>query len=168
MFVAQQDFRDEEYFIPKAVFEQQGIEVVTVSNEKGQILGIFGGVGVANIAFSDVRIDDFDGFVFVGGSGAMKYLDNKDVYKLVKQAVDKDKLVGAICIAPAILANAGVLKGRKAAVWSSNMDKSAIKILEKGGADYQKASVVIDGRIVTANGAEQARKFAETAASMLK
>ncbi|NQU82501.1 MAG: DJ-1/PfpI family protein [Parcubacteria group bacterium] len=123
ILVAQQDFRDEEYFIPKAVFEQQGIEVTTVSKKKGDILGVFGGVGVADIAFSDVKINDFDCFVFVGGSGAMKDLDNKDVYKIAQQAIDKDKLVGAICIASAILANSGVLKGKKATDWSSNMDK---------------------------------------------
>ncbi|NQU82801.1 MAG: DJ-1/PfpI family protein, partial [Parcubacteria group bacterium] len=102
------------------------------------------------------------------GSGAMKDLDNKDVYKIAQQAIDKDKLVGAICIASAILANAGVLKGKKATVWSSNMDKSAVKLLEKGGADYKEDAVVIDGKIITANGPEQARRFAETMLSMLK
>jgi len=55
-----------------------------------------------------------------------------------------------------------VLKGRKATVWQSPLDKSAVKILKEEGADYQKGPVVVDGKIVTANGPGAARKFAET------
>lgn len=69
--------------------------------------------------------------------------------------------MGAICIAPAILAKAGVLKGKKATVWSSLMDKSAVKILEKSGADYLPDSVVADGKVITATGPLAAKEFAE-------
>lgn len=167
MLIAQQEFRDEEYLIPKSIFQQQGIEVITVSIEKGQAIGVFGGTTEADFAFSDINAGSFDGIVFVGGSGAMRDMDNKEVYGIAKEAVAQNKVLGAICISPAILANAGVLKGKKATVWASNMDKSAVKMLESGGADYQTEKVVIDGKIVTANGPEAARRFAETTAGLL-
>ncbi|MEA3344083.1 MAG: DJ-1/PfpI family protein, partial [Patescibacteria group bacterium] len=72
------------------------------------------------------------------------------------------KLLGAICIAPAILARAGALKGKKATVWNSAMDKSAIKILESNGAIFQPEPVVVENKIITANGSHAAEEFAET------
>jgi len=63
-------------------------------------------------------------------------------------------VVGAICIAPGILARAGILKGRKATVFPSE-----IEALKRNGAFYTALPVVIDGRIVTASGPEAAEEF---------
>lgn len=167
MLIAQKDFRDEEYFIPKDIFQQQSHEVITASTEKGQAVGVFGGTTEANLAFGDIKVGEFDAIVFVGGSGSMRDMDSKEVYKIAREAVSQNKVLGAICISPAILANAGVLKGKKATVWSSNMDKSAVKMLESGGCDYQTENVVIDGKIITANSQEQARKFSEKVLELL-
>jgi len=167
MLIAQQDFRDEEYLIPKYIFQQQGIEVVTASKEKGRAIGVFGVTQEANIAFGDIKVGEFDGIVFIGGSGAMRDMDNIEVYRVARDAVNANKVLGAICISPAILANAGVLKAKKATVWASNMDKSAVKILQSRGCDYQAETVVVDGRIITANGPEQASRFARKVVELL-
>ena len=168
MLIAQQDFRDEEYFIPKSIFQQQGLQVQTAAPEIDQAVGAFGGVVAPDITFDDIKVDGFDAVVFVGGAGAMKDLDNKAGYSIAREAASHGKVLGAICIAPAILANAGVLKGKKATVWSSNMDKSAVKILKAKGVDFQKERVVVDGNIITADGFESARRFAETIVGLLK
>ena len=168
MLIAQQDFRDEEYFIPKSIFQQQGIEVSTVSTERGQAIGVFGGTTEVGFSFDEVKVSDFEGVVFVGGSGCMRDMDNKEVYRIAKEAVKQNKVLAAICISPAILANAGVLRGKKAVVWSSNMDKTAVKILEAGGADYKTENIVVDNKIITASGAEYAERFAKTIIELLK
>jgi protease I len=66
-----------------------------------------------------------------------------------------------------ILAKAGILKGRKATVWTSETDKSAVKILEENGVKYEKLPVVSDGAI-TADGPVSALKFAEKIVQMLQ
>ena len=72
-------------------------------------------------------------------------------------------MIGAICIAPVILANAGVLKGRKAVCFPS------IKAsLTQKGAIIVNQNVVQDGNIVTATGPEAAGTFAKTLANMLQ
>jgi protease I len=86
---------------------------------------------------------------------------------LAKETIEKDKILAAICISPVILANAGVLKGKKATVWSSPLDKNPIRILKNGGAIYKDALVVVDGKIVTANGPEAAKEFGEALVSLL-
>ena len=168
MIIAFQDFRDEEYFIPKSIFLAEGIEVKTFSNKKGEALGSYGGVINVDLTLDDLKISDFDVVIFVGGSGAAKYIEDDKCHQIAQETVSENKVLAAICIAPTILARSGVLKGKKTTVWSSKLDKTTVKILKEEGADYQKTPVVQDGKIITASGPEAARKFGETIVRILK
>ena len=168
MIIAFRDFRDEEYFIPKEVFEKNGAEVKTVSTKEGEAIGSQGGEAEVDILLDDFKTSDFDAVVFIGGSGTLKYLDNETSYNIAKEVISEKKVLAAICIAPIILAKAGVLFERKATVWSSLLDKNSIKILEGNGVVYQDKPVVIDGNIVTGNGPEAAEEFGEAISLLLK
>ena len=167
MVVAYRDFRDEEYFIPKNVFTQAGIEVTTVSEHTGTAVGASGGEAEVDLSFDQLNVDNFDAIVFSGGPGAYKYADDPIVQKIAQQAVGKNKILAAICIAPTILAKAGVLEGKRATVWSNVLQKTPIKILKENGAIYQGKPVVQDGNIITANGPQAAKSFAETVIRVL-
>jgi len=168
MIIAFKDFRDEEYFIPKQVLKSAGSKITTVSSELGKAIGTYGGEVNVDITLGELKVDDFDAIIFVGGSGALKYMEDETCWKIAKEAILKNKVLGAICIGPAILARAGVLVDKKATVWSSPLDKSAVKILKEEGAIYEDSPVVEDGNIVTANGPQAARKFGETIAKLLE
>jgi len=140
------NFRDEEYFIPKNIFQENGFEVRTISTEIGIAVGGDGGEVNVDLCLADLNIDEFDALVFVGGPGAYAFIENENVWQIIRQARGKGKLLTAICIAPAILARAGVLAGRKATIWSSSMDKKPIKILQENGAEYVDKPVVQDGK----------------------
>jgi protease I len=116
---------------------------------------------------SDINPKDFDAVIFVGGPGCLKCLDNDDSYNLCRKILEADKILGAICISPVILAKAGVLKGRKATVWASSMDKSAIKNLLENGAVYVEKPVVVDQNIITADGPQSAEEFGREIAQLL-
>jgi len=161
VIIAFRDFRDEEYFLPRQIFEKAGLEVKTVSTQLGKAVGADGGEAEVNLLLDDLRITDFDAIVFIGGPGMVKNIDSQLHQKIAREAVEANKILGAICIAPAILAKAGTLEGKKAAVWSSPLDKSAVKILKENGADYQKDSLVVDGKIITANGPGAAKEFGQ-------
>ncbi|MEW5760952.1 MAG: DJ-1/PfpI family protein, partial [Candidatus Thermoplasmatota archaeon] len=111
----------------------------------------------------DIKIEDYDGIIFVGGSGAESYFSNKKALEIAKEGYEKNKVVGAICIAPAILANAGILKAKKATVWNGKYKE----ILKKGGAIYTGEPVTIDGKIVTANGPQSASSFGKKIVEVL-
>jgi protease I len=168
MVIAFRDFRDEEYFVLKEILEKSGVEIKTASNKMGQGLGADGGQVQIDYLISNVDMNNFDAVVFIGGPGCLENLDNENSYNLAKETVAKNKLLAAICVSPAILAKAGVLKGKKATVWSRPMDKSAIKILEENSVIYQPESVVVDGKIITANGPDAAAKFVNTLIENLK
>jgi len=186
MIIAFKDFRDEEYFVPKEILEEAGAEIKTASNKKGEAIGADGGEVEIDLLVSELNpaeFDDlepksshnsiqsisfFDAIVFIGGPGCLKYLDNENSYRVARETVSQQKLIAAICISPVILAKAGILNGKRATVWSSPMDKSPIKILEKNGTIYQDEDIVVDGRIVTANGPAAAKKFGEAIIELLK
>jgi protease I len=169
--IAKTDFRDEEYFIPKSILEKEFIVETASNGNKGEIaLGFLGGETNIDVNIKDVNVDDYEAIIFVGGAGALKNLDNEDSYKLIRETIEKNKnkLLCAICIAPTILAKAGILKGKKATVWHSDLDKSPIKVLEENGAIFVDEDVVEDANIITANGPKAAEKFGQKILEKLK
>ena len=159
MIIAFQDFRDIEYFAPKDILLDAGAEIITVSTKKGIAKGADGGEAEVSNSIDELEVEDFDGIIFIGGSGMVKQLDNEKFHAITKKVISANKILGAICIAPAILAKSGVLNGKNSTVWSNDLDKSAIDILNKYGAKYRNEAVVVDGKIVTASGPEAAEKF---------
>ena len=95
------------------------------------------------------------------------YLDVDKGHRIAREATEKNRLLAAICIAPAILAKAGVLNQKEATVWSSVLDKSAVKILKENGAIYKDQPVVQDGKIITANGPDAAKEFGQKSVETL-
>ncbi|MFA5009083.1 MAG: DJ-1/PfpI family protein [Candidatus Paceibacterota bacterium] len=165
--IAFKEFRDEEYFYPKEILESNGIKIDTFSNESGLAIGRFGGEAKSK-NLDDLDINDYDAIIFVGGSGAIRFLDNEKSYDLIKKAENKNKIIAAICIAPIILAKAGVLKNKKAVAWSSSLDKSSIEIIKKNQGIYEENQVVVDGNIITGKDYEAAKLFGQTISSLLK
>jgi len=161
MIIAFRDFRDEEYFVPKEILESAGAEIKTASNRIGTAIGSDGGEVKVDFLVSEINPAEFDDIVFIGGSGCLENLDNESSYQVAKATVLQGKVLASICISPVILAKARVLKGKKATVWSSALDKSAIEILEENEAIYQAESVVQDGKIITASGPNAAKGFGE-------
>ena len=159
MIIARNNFRDEELEIPKDIFEKQGAKVTIASSSLNKATGMLGTVVNPDILLSDVKVQDYDAVIFVGGPGASEYWNNKTAHAIAKKTLDFNKLLCAICIAPVTLANAGVLKGRKATVWPSEKGKL--------GPSYTGASVEIDGNIITADGPTSATKFAKAIVSAL-
>lgn len=168
LIIAFRDFRDVEYFIPKDTLTNAGVKVVTVSTQKGTAIGADGGETEVDLTLDELNPANFDGIAFIGGPGALKYLDNEKSYEIAKKTVENNKVLGAICIAPTILAKARTLEGKKATVWSAPLQTEPIKILQENGAIYQDQDVVVDDKIVTANGPGAAKKFGEILIELLK
>ena len=154
--VAPEVFRDEEYAEPKNILEAAGVNVVTASTVTGEIYGKIKIKAHSQMLVKDIKVEDFDGIFFVGGGGAAVYFDDKTAHEKVKSFYDAGKLVSAICIAPVILAKAGLLKNKKATVFPDGAD-----ILKQNGADYTAKEVEVDGNIVTGNGPQAAKNLAQ-------
>ncbi|MBW3021943.1 DJ-1/PfpI family protein [Candidatus Woesearchaeota archaeon] len=156
MVIAPENFRDEECFVPKKMFEENDAEVTIASTETGLRKGMLGGEIEATVSYKDINVADYDVIVFVGGTGATVYFDDIHAHSILREAYDLDKLIAAICLAPSTLANAGLLDGKNATVYQSEKSN-----LESKGAHYTGDNVTVDGKIITANGPHAAKEFAE-------
>lgn len=166
--IAFDDFRDEEYFKTQEVLFKNDILIKVASIKKGQAKGADGGVVNIDLILDELKVENFDAIIFIGGPGALEDLDNEKSYRIAREAVEKNKLLAAICISPTILAKAGVLNGKRATVWASALDRQPIKILEENGAEYINEKVVQDGKIITANGPAASEEFGNKIVEALK
>ena len=157
MIIARQKFRDEELLVPKAHFEKQGFQVTVASSSLDPSTGMLGATIKPDLLLSEVKPEDYDGVIFVGGSGAQEYWNNPLAHEIAQKTQQSGKILAAICIAPVTLAKARLLKGKSATVWSSE-----IKQLQDLGVKLSSAPVVRDEKIITANGPEAALDFAQT------
>jgi protease I len=156
-------FRDEEYYKPKKVLEEANAEVITASVKTGKLMGRFGFEATSTLLVQDINPNDFDAIVYIGGSGSIVFFDNFYALKLANIFFKQQKTVASICIASVILANAGILKGKKATVFIDGKEA-----LLKGGAIYTGNLLEIDGNIITANGPATSEDFGKAILKSLK
>jgi len=126
----------------------------------GKCRGKFGTEVNSDILVSGAKAQDYDAIVFIGGGGAVEYLDNPAAHKLAQEAISHGKILAAICMAPEILANAGVLQGKKFTCFNISDDR-AKRITAKGG-EYVNKAVVVDGNVITGSGPDAALEFGQT------
>lgn len=157
--VAPEKFRDEELTVPVAGFQKAGIAFEIASTRRGPCTGMLGAKTTATLSFEDVDPKNYDGLVIVGGAGSQAHLwDEEMLTPIVKMFHQSGKVIAAICLAPVVLARAGILKGKKATFFESPASFKEMKI---GGALITNAPVVKDGRIITANGPAASAAFAD-------
>lgn len=162
MVLAQSQFRDEEFVEPRHALEDAGHRVVVASSAPGPCLGVNGSTVRATLGLDEVRADRFDGVVFVGGPGASALFDDAQAHRIAVDFARAGKVLGAICVAPAILAKAGVLAGRKATVFPTERETLLAR-----KALPQRQDVVIDGKVVTASGPRHAAAFGKALIEVL-
>ncbi len=162
LIIAPENFRDEEYFKTKDVLDSKGIATITASAGTGEIRGMLGGTVTPDKTLDDVSVDEYDAVVFVGGTGAAAYFNDSKALNIAKQAYEKGKVLAAICIAPSILANAGILQDKSATSYPSEQGN-----LENRGAKYTGEQVTSDGKIITGKGPEAATRFGDEIAKAL-
>ena len=164
--VAPSNFRDEELFEPLDELKKAGVETTISSTKVGECIGKLGGKVNSELLVDEVDTKKFEGVVFVGGNGVLehKLYENEGVLKLAKDFYNTNKLVCAICIAPRILTCARVINGRKATTFP---DEQNIEEIKAQGV-YTGKSVEVDGKLVTADGPQSARRFGKAIVKALK
>ena len=156
MVIAPKEFQGQEYSESKKVFIEHGFKVVTASERAGECIEKYGARVWAEVPIHSLSAHDFDAIVLIGGPGATEYFHEVDLLHLIQDAEKAGKILAAICIAPVILANAGVLKGKRVTAFSTVREN-----LIQAGASFTGDEVEIDGNIVTADGPEASERFAE-------
>lgn len=170
MIIAPDQFRDEELLVPRNALTAQGWTVDTVSTKTGEAKGMLGAVEKVTLdlayASTEAQKQAYEAVIVVGGMGSPQYLWNDAQLHQILQTIEKqDRVVAAICLSGAVLAKAGLLNGKKAAVWEMPESLAAFK---ENGVEYTGEPVTVDGRFVTANGPDAAAEFAKAVIEKIK
>ncbi len=138
------------------LLRRAGIEVVTAGLQPGIVKASRGTRLMPDAVLDDVLRDDFDMIVLPGGMpGAQHLKEDPRIIGLLKKMAEQGKYTAAICAAPMVLAEAGLLAGKRATSYPGSLDR-----IEVPGMAYLKDAVVRDGEVLTSRGPGTAMDFA--------
>jgi protease I len=147
--LATHGFEQSELEVPRDKLKEAGATVHVVSPEQGEIRGWdmkdWGRNVKVDKALADAAVDEYDAIVLPGGQINPDLLRiNADAIELIRAFYDKGKVVAAVCHAPWLLIEAGIIKGRRATSYHS------IKTdVINAGAKWEDSKVVTDEGVIT-------------------
>lgn len=150
------DFNEVEFLTTKRILEKNGCKIFIASDAGSFCEGKQGLKIRHDVSFFNLNENNFSAIVFIGGSGVKEYWNNQTLHKIALKFHQKKKITAAICSAPVILAQAGILKNVTATCYPN--DKME---LTKAGAEFKDEKVIVRKNIITARDAEASEEFAD-------
>jgi 4-methyl-5(b-hydroxyethyl)-thiazole monophosphate biosynthesis len=138
------------------LLRRAGIEVVSAGLQDGPVKCSRGTVLLPDATLDDALKQDYDMVVLPGGMpGAKNLNEDPRIKTLLRKMADSGRFTGAICAAPFVLAEAGLLSGKRATSYPGFVDKMGLPDVE-----YVNDPVVQDGKVITSRGPGTAMDFA--------
>ncbi|MDA9101212.1 DJ-1/PfpI family protein [Omnitrophica bacterium] len=136
------------------VLRRAGADVILAGTQSGEMRGSRRVKLTADLTLDDLANQDFDLLYLPGGQPGVDNLRKDDrVKEIVRKMSGRKKWIAAICAAPLILKDAGLIKGLKLTSHPSIKD-------ELKEAKYQEQRVVVDGNYITSRGPGTALELA--------
>lgn len=146
-------FEEVEAIAPIDVLRRCGLEIRTVGVTGATVTGSHAIPVQCDLTVESADLSDAEAVVLPGGMpGTINLKENPVVLNCVQSAYEQGKIVAAICAAPSILGEMGLLNGREAICFPGFEDKLT-------GAHLSASPVCQDGNIITAKGAGVALAF---------
>jgi 4-methyl-5(b-hydroxyethyl)-thiazole monophosphate biosynthesis len=143
------------------VLRRAGVKITTAGLATQTVIGGHEIAIIADTLLDQVDANQFDAIVLAGGSGTFRLREDPRIAKMLIAHATGNKLVAAICAAPTVLSDAGLLKDKRATSYPSVKDQMQV-------AEYLTIPVVVDGNVVTSRGAGTAMAFALKLAEILQ
>jgi len=156
LFLLADGFEELEFVAPYDILHRGGVEVKTASiSNKKEVLGAHDLTVLADCYLRDVSGLPFDLLVLPGGGvGTENLVKSDSVKNLLLESYAASKKIAAICAAPCVLANAGILKYHTVTSFPSVREN-----LEPYCKAYLDAPVVVSENIITSRGAGTSADF---------
>jgi len=165
MVIPHTQFRDEEFFEPKKILEDEGAKVVVASTSVRTCRGMKGGTVQSDLAIADAKAEEYAGLVLCGGSSVPDiFWYDKKLQELAVAMATAGKVIGAICLSTVVLAKAKLLADREATVYFL---PQALEELKAAGAKYVPETLLIHNNIILAEGPPDSQRFGQAIRSAL-
>jgi 4-methyl-5(b-hydroxyethyl)-thiazole monophosphate biosynthesis len=138
------------------ILRRAGVHVTAAGLSPGPITGSRGVTLVPDASLDDAAVAAFDMIVLPGGGpGTENLRRDPRITALVQAQAARGGYLAAICAAPAVLGDAGLLAGRRVTSYPSYQSALA-------SVDYRTDRVVVDGKFITSRSPGTALEFALT------
>ena len=152
-FFIAEGFEEIEALCPIDLLRRAGVEVKTVGIGKDKITGAHGITVTTDMTDAEFSYDSPEMIFLPGGMpGTLNLAASDTVISAIKKAAAENAYIFAICAAPIILGEMGLLKGKEAICYPGFEDKLT-------GAKISSDNVVKDGKYITAAGMGVALDF---------
>ena len=149
LIMATNRFEESELFGPREILLGKGARVTLAALDMEPIMATVhddpGKTIAPDLTIAEVKEGDYDALLLPGGVGNPDRLRMDEAAIALIRAFDKaGKPIGAICHAPWLLAEADILRGRRATSWPSIRTD-----VSNAGAEVVDEAAVTDGHLVT-------------------
>lgn len=146
---------------PIDILRRAGVNVTVASASEERLIEGRNGIRLqADVMLEDAGQQSYDLLVVPGGPGHKKLLENERVIEMLAAQKARGGFIGSICAGPVVLKKAGILEGRQFTSFPGTAEE-----LPERNAD---SPVVVDGPLVTSQGAGTAILFALALVEVLK
>lgn len=143
------------------ILRRAKIEVVSAGLDAHPVKASRGVMLLPDSTLDEAMQHEFDMIVLPGGQpGTDNLRADARIISLLKRMAAQEKYIAAICAAPAVLAAAGLLDGKRATCFPDCLDEFPNVLL-------QNSALEIDGKIITSRGPGTAMDFALTLVELL-
>ena len=157
-----ENFEIVEAMTPIDMLRRAGIKIDTISIFNQEYVKSAVNVFVkVDKKFDEINLNEYDMLILPGGPGTAKYNESKKFLDEIIKFNKNGKNIAAICAAPSILSNLGILK--KGTCFPSFAEK-----LINDKTEYINESVVIDNNIITGRAAASSIEFSLQLVELLK
>lgn len=156
-------YQELEVWYPLYRLREAGAEVILVGAKAGHTYtSKLGYPATADQAYDEARADAFDAVIAPGGFAPDYIRRHARAIEFVRDMHAQGKVTAAVCHGPWVLCSAGVLRGRRATSFFAIKDD-----VVNAGAQYEDASVVVDGNLVTSRKPDDLPDFCRTIIQLL-
>lgn len=156
--ILENGFEEIEAITPVDLLRRAGVDVVMAGVSGLEVTGKCGIRLMADTLLGDVSGNDFDALFLPGGPAVMGLRGNAWILDLIRKFHREEKLIAAICAAPLLLKDAGILEGVNFTAHFSTAGELP---------DLLDVRSVYDGRLLTSRGAGTALEFGLALVEML-
>lgn len=156
-------FEETEAIVPTDILRRGGVNIKMISLTGQTLVKGASGVSVqADFLFEEIKKDEnIDMIILAGGAGTSNYSKHEPFLNFIKEVNKENKYIAAICAAPTILSQIGILEGKTAVCYPSLKD-------ELKSSKLGSNSVEVDGNIITSKGPATSIDFALKLLELLK
>lgn len=150
-----------------SVLEENGYNYDVYSQQSGTAQAMMSQTIEVDYDFSQFDGSKYVGLLIIGGNGTTDLFDNEQVHDIVNSTYSEGKPIGAVCLAPFVLAKAGVLKDQIATWYSDSVHN---QIMDENNVTRAEEDFYVnfETNISTGNGPSAAMDMAKGFVELLQ